>query len=462
MFVLLPDGVGLRNYAFSGFVEKAKKQDIELKFWNNTKFDLSQVGLNSVQVPRNKIHILSDYVKKAKIELTLTFFANKYNNKAYLSYQKLSKNGSLKNCLKNSISYTVKILLTPLHPKSLQQIINFLESRTSYYSACREQLVKERPDVILCTNQRNLSSVAPLLAARSLGIPTVSMIFSWDNLPKATLIVDSDYYFVWSDYMKHELINYYSIAADKIKVTGTTQFEPYFDQNNIIPQSEFYSKYKLREGIRYICFSGDDVTTSPYDPNYLRDLAEYIEKYNSTYEVQFGIIFRRCPVDKSNRFDSVLEKYKNIIYPVDPDWSSHGGQWNEVMALPGDIKLLVSTVFYSECVFNLGSTMVFDFVSLSKPCFYINYDPEINSVQDWSVEKIYKYIHFNSMPSENSVGWVNKKSDYFNIILSLAKGQFPVNLSGTKKWFETVVKHPAISGSDRMLNELRGLCKKKT
>jgi hypothetical protein len=34
-----------------------------------------------------------------------------------------------------------------------------------------------------------------LLAAQQLGIPTATFIFSWDNLPKATMVVETDYYY---------------------------------------------------------------------------------------------------------------------------------------------------------------------------------------------------------------------------------------------------------------------------
>jgi hypothetical protein len=33
-----------------------------------------------------------------------------------------------------------------------------------------------------------------LLAAQQLGIPTATFIFSWDNLLKATMVVETDYY----------------------------------------------------------------------------------------------------------------------------------------------------------------------------------------------------------------------------------------------------------------------------
>ena len=78
-------------------------------------------------------------------------------------------------------------------------------------------LRKHTPNFVFCTNQRPLSGIAPILAARDLSIPTGTFIFSWDNLPKGMLVVESDYYFVWSDYMKMELMKYYSFIKEEEK-----------------------------------------------------------------------------------------------------------------------------------------------------------------------------------------------------------------------------------------------------
>ena len=73
-----------------------------------------------------------------------------------------------------------------------------------------------------------------MLAARDLNIPTAVFIFSWDNLPKGMLVVEADYYFVWSTHMKNELLYYYSnIKESQIRITGSPQFEGHFDDINI-------------------------------------------------------------------------------------------------------------------------------------------------------------------------------------------------------------------------------------
>lgn len=150
-----------------------------------------------------------------------------------------------------------------------------------------------------------------------MNIPTATVIYSWDNLPKARLALRADNYLVWSDYMKNELNLYYpEIKLEQIHVTGTPQFEFYGDSDNIIDKEVFYEKYNLDPNKKIICFSGDDTKTSPDDPSYLNDVAEEITKANLQNEYQ--ILLRRCPVDLSSRFDKVLDQYKDLIKEAAP------------------------------------------------------------------------------------------------------------------------------------------------
>lgn len=454
--ILLPDGVGFRNFVFTNFVNEAKKSGLEVVFWNNTRFDLASHGFKSILLPKIKHHFLSDIVKRAKIELFLELFADTYKDKVYLSYKFKNKFSNFSSLVKIFLTLICKTCFKVIGIHKIQNYLNYLESTTPFYNACKNQLINEKPDFILTTNQRMLSSIAPILAAKSLGITTSSFIFSWDNLPKATVVIDTDYYFVWSQYMKNELVNYYSIKNDKIKVTGTPQFEPYYDPQNIIPKDEFYNQFGLNVDTKYICFSGDDITTSPYDPYYLRDLAEILETYNQSNGscVKIGIIFRRCPVDNSNRYDLVLEQFKEIIKPIDPDWKTVGGSWSEVMPMPNDNNLLVSSVFYSECVVNVGSSMVFDFANFDKPCYYINYEVDENKDFNWSIDKIYKYIHFKSMPGKQAVGWINAKNDFLNVIEKRNTTNRFVDVDYTKTWFKIICEHPVEKSSQRIINQI--------
>ena len=69
---------------------------------------------------------------------------------------------------------------------------------------------KHKPDLVFCSNQRNTKNISSLLAAKDLGIKTMCFIQSWDNVPKAMQVVETDFYLVWSELMQKELLKYYS------------------------------------------------------------------------------------------------------------------------------------------------------------------------------------------------------------------------------------------------------------
>ena len=75
-----------------------------------------------------------------------------------------------------------------------------------------------------------------------------------------------------------------------------------------------------------------------------------------------GIIFRRCPVDFSTRFDTVLENTKR--YRTYTTMGKKRGKWNTILPTPEDFVLQMNTIAHTEMVVNFGSSMVFDYVTL--------------------------------------------------------------------------------------------------
>ncbi len=450
VFVFLPDGVGLRNFAFTKFKEVGCLQNFEVVYWNKTDFDLTEIGLTEIKVSKLKSHFLTDLFKRAKIEIELNSFKTRFSDQVYDSYKFPTYKGNFKAYIKFVL---VKVLILFFQFKRghriLQHLMNFSEKRTSYYKQCLAQLKKEKPAFIFCTNQRPVLAISPILAAKEIGIPTATFIFSWDNLPKATLVIETDYYFVWSKHMKEELLKYYPhIKENQVKITGTPQFEPHYQENLIISKQEFFKKYNLDENKKYICFSGDDEVSSPNDPEYLKDLAESVLELNK-HGYQLGIIFRKCPVDFSGRYNHVLHEYKEVICSIDPLWKKKGDYWNSVMPTKEDLSLLISTIFYSEFVINVGSSMVFDFICFNKTCCYVNYDVPNSINLNWSTNKSYNLVHFRSMPSKDSVVWINSKVDLEDKIKAVIKGELS-SVTQAKEWFEKIVVYPVQRSSDRI------------
>lgn len=457
IFIFLPDGVGLKNFAHTKFYDEGKQLGNEVVFWNNTKFPLkNEFGYKEVKVPHNKSHFLSDLYKRAKIIIELRLNYKKTKNQSFLNYIRKGSNKGLKNRLKTI--YVDILVKTNLSIKGLQKVLNkiyALERKSAYYDACKKQLIVERPDFILCTSQRSLLAIAPMLAANDLNIPTACFIFSWDNLPKATLLVEADYYFVWSNFMKEEMLFYAPhIKKEQIRVTGTPQFEPHQYHETYLSKEDFYTTHKLDKERHYVCFSGDDITTSPNDQYYLEDLVESISQLNQQ-GYNLGIIFRKCPVDFSKRYDFVIEKYPDIVKVISPKWSQKGEGWNAIMPLKEDLALLTNTCKHSFLILNIGSSMIFDGVNHNTLCAYFNYNTQKRTTDKWHIEKIYKYIHFQSMPNKGAVLWINDKSQIKDVLLKALQDR--CDLKSAKEWYNIINQEPQNEASNRMWHAIKNI-----
>lgn len=435
--LLFPDGVGIRNYLYSN-VFKDIKEDLIL-FHN---FDVKTIEKlresislsDAVIIPEYKESIKEKFLRELICLSRLYYNINKVDNPTLLTNwnwkQKTLSKKLFYKLIENMAPFSKKYSSILKLEKSYQKAIR----TTPFYDEVKLILEKMQPKAVFCSHQRGLKAAPFFAAAKDLGIPTTTVIYSWDNVPKARLALRADNYLVWSDYMKKEMKLYYpEIPSDTIHITGTPQFEFYDDQSNIIEKEIFFKKYDLNPAKKIICFSGDDIKTSPDDPSYLKDIAEEIIKANLQDEYQ--ILLRRCPVDFSGRFDIVVKKYQNIIKEATPIWQyDASGKWTTVYPSIEDIKLLVSTAFYSDVVVNVGSTMVFDFAMFNKRCIFINYDQDNKKELDWSVKTIYQFQHFRSMPSKDAVIWLNNKKE---IVAKITNTEFDNTV--VKRWKEIVM-----------------------
>jgi hypothetical protein len=460
IFLLLPDGIGLRNFSFTNFHSIGLKKGFDITFWNNTLFDLNELGFKEIRFDKAKVHPLTDVLKRAQTQIELNLSIKKSKDTVYDSYRFPFSYRDLKSALKSTYAHWL-IFWNNSNAglNRLRKNIATQERKTKLYYDSLATLEREKPDFVFCTNQRIMLAIAPILAAQDLGIPTGTFIFSWDNLPKATKIIETDYYFVWSNHMKKELLYYYPhLKESQVLVTGTPQFETHSDKDLLLSKQAFFKEYHLDINKKYICYSGDDVTTSPNDASYLADTAAAVAKLNQK-GFNLGIIFRRCPVDFSDRYDVVLKEYQNIITSVNPKWKKIGEAWHGILPTKEDLILQMNTIVHTEMVINLGSSMVFDYVSFNKPCGYINYDVPNAQFPKWSVKNIYNFIHFRSMPNKECVLWINHPNEMEDCITQGMSTESNTIIANAQQWFEKINQHPTELASERIWTAIETIIK---
>lgn len=440
VFIFFPDGVGLRNFAFTDFKKIGEQMGFDITYWNNTVFSLKDnLGFKELNIEDHSSHPLLPIYSRARKRAELNVSRDKFNDSVYPTYKFPFSYKDLKNTFKSLyVKWLVGLYSSEKGVEKLRSKINRLERSTSKYKYCKAQLEEHKPDLIFCTTQRATQSISALLAAKDLGIPTVAFVYSWDNVPKAMQVVETDYYCVWSDLMKQQVLQYYPfVKPDQVFVTGTPQFEPHYDESLKLSREAFFKEHNLDTDKKYICFSGDDITTSPLDQFYLEDLANAVRNLNNQ-GYNLGIIYRKCPVDFTDRYDAVIEKNKDIIAVLDPIWKQVGSQWNQVLPTPEDFKMLYNVCEHSEFVTNVCSSTVFDFVAHSKPCIYYNYEqPQLKKgIRD--IGQNYKYVHFRSMPSKEAVVFCTDKNDLESLVKQILDGKLS-NVEVCKAWYKIVV-----------------------
>ena len=460
VFVFFPDGVGLRNFAFTGFKEIGEKIGFNITYWNNTIFSLKDnLGFNEVKIENYTTHKLLSIYSRARKRAELNVSKDKFNDDVYPTYKFPFNYKGLKNIFRSLYSkWLIGLYSSEKGVVKLRKTINKLERSTSKYKYCKRQLEQHKPDLVFCTTQRSTQSISALLAAKDLGIPTVAFVYSWDNVPKAMQVVETDYYFVWSDLMKHEVLKYYPFVKEKqVYVTGTPQFEPHFDESLKQSRNDFFKEHNLDLNKKYICFSGDDETTSPLDQYYLEDLANAVRSLNIK-GYNLGIIYRKCPVDFTPRYNAVIEANKDIVKVLDPIWQQVGSQWNQILPAPEDFKMLYNVCEHSEFVTNVCSSTIFDFVAHNKPCIYYNYEqPRLKKgIRD--IGQNYNYVHFRSMPSDEAVVFCTNKKELKGLVKQILDGKLS-NVPHGNEWFKIVAGKTPTKASENIWKAIEDILK---
>lgn len=452
---IIPDGVGIKNYLYSNVIYYLKN-NYDIVFWSTLPKDaftevleLHQISIEYKQIKLIPEGLISRLLRESSTYARLIFNSNTVNNKTILlNWQSKKGNYKLK------ILYKLSEIIGKWASKKYKRILYLEKKGRKYWSKKHIENYKnclKELDInsILITHQR-VAGVMPIcIASKLLNIKTITAIFSWDNLPKARLAVKTDIYLVWSKWMKNEMKIYYpEIAQDAVKLVGSPQFEFYLENKYLENRVEFANKYGLNPEKKWICFSGDDELTSPFDPDYLKDIAQSIQ---SLKENNIELIFRRCPADFSTRFDDVLHQYKDVIHIIDPIWNSNANGWTGFFPKLGDISLQVNLAQHCEGVINVGSTMAHDFITFNKPCLYINYNQKESKKLD--IKDIYRFQHFRSMGNLDAVGWIDSKDDIKTKIELLIKTPDLI-AKDRKKWMQKIVLHPLQDNSKLIAKEL--------
>lgn len=393
--MILPDGVSIRNFGTHFLREIPSEMDVEA-FHSVPSEDTSTLIRDSriswIPMPRYRESSWANFLRQLT-SYGQMFFAGTRSMKHNLRMNKGSTFGS--KLLYRSARIAGRLAARPNRLAVVDAWRFRSLKKSKAFEAYVAFLKASQPSVVLSAHQRPPSILPAILAARELGVPTATFIFSWDNLTsKGTIAAPFDHYFVWSELMKKELLLYYPhVEAGSVHVVGTPQFDPYSDSSLIKSRGEFFNQIGADPHRPLICYSGGDPATCPEDPDHVRVLLELIRCGDVASSPQVAV--RPAPVDDGVRYRQVLQDFPELLF-LPPLWERGvGTDWSQVVPREEDIVTLSNLTFHSTLNVNVASTMTLDFAIRDKPVVNIAFDvgnPPPFGVPLWNY--YYEFEHY--------------------------------------------------------------------
>ncbi len=230
-----------------------------------------------------------------------------------------------------------------------------------------ERLLQEHQPVLIVTATPGLNPwEAPFIIwAKKHDIPTVAVNFTWDNLTmNAKHIRKTDYLIAWNNVMKKEAIDIHRFAADKIFVSGTPRFDPYFVSEKNEPTREEFLKSKGLRPEHPTIFHTTVTKAYLFQKKYIRDLIELRKTKKIPY---VNLFIRTHPLD-------LYKNYEEFFKVPDLYIEKAGQEVNGNVEMNyQDLLNLKYSLKYTDLNINYASTISIEACIFDKPVINIGF-----------------------------------------------------------------------------------------
>jgi hypothetical protein len=294
-----------------------------------------------------------------------------------------------------------------LEDKLEKLLLNYPRSRVVL-----ERLQMNRPAVVFSTGPFQLVQPGVVSITKSLGIPTLAMIPSWDNIStKTRMIFKYDGYLVWSEQTKQELHYYYPDTRDvPIYVIGAPQFDVFHDERFHQSREEFCAALGLNASLPIIVYAVGS-------PNFLREhygAFAFAKKVASGELGEVQLIIRPHPLKDRGEMKELFQRFPQVVLQ---DVTGSEQALKSRSQDKEQITEWVNTFRHADVVINLSSTVTVDAAICDRPVINLDFDPEPGQPNQALVKDInHLWTHFKPIAESGGVWLVNDLDELTNAV----------------------------------------------
>jgi hypothetical protein len=258
--------------------------------------------------------------------------------------------------------------------------------RTQDLSPIALQLKELQPSLVVSTScVFNEDELPYLMIAHDQSIPTLGCILSFDNLTTRGILPLFDYYAVWNQRMKEQLLRYYpQRIPSRIHITGTPQFDFHARQEFRWSREMTLKRLGLTSNERYFLYAANHPIHTPTEPELVEELSARCEK--SPDLKAHRLVIRPHPLDQTGRWEYLAGRDARVVV------SRPSGR-GSIFGAVEDQFVLVSTLLHADVCVNTASTMSLDAAALGTPVVCVAFAVR-RGTEDRYVKAAYQQEHY--------------------------------------------------------------------
>jgi hypothetical protein len=263
-----------------------------------------------------------------------------------------------------------------------------------------EAVLRATAPALLVTGTPGTEHLDALLlrCARRLGIPSLCVVLSWDNLTsKGYMAARPDRLVVWNERMREEAIELHDYAPEDVEVAGVAHFDIYQRPADLLDRATVCGRLGIDPSRPFVVFG----TVSPFLFPYNAEVAELLAAATAQGRIGNGtqLVVRLHPQsagggrfgDSREVYDSLAKRYPGIVALDVPGVKTSGLQW----ALPpGEMVWLASLLHHAAVCVNVASTLAIDAALGDTPVVGVAFDGVARLPYERSIRRAYDYTHY--------------------------------------------------------------------
>jgi len=251
------------------------------------------------------------------------------------------------------------------HIRFLQGALKTIERSIPYSQSTKRFIETHNPDVLLITPLLYFGSsqVDYVRAARSLGIPSILCVGSWDHLTTKGLIHDvPDWVTVWNEAQRREARELHAVPDSRIVVTGAQAYDRWFNAEPSVSRNEFCNRVGFDPEFKIILYLCSSSFIAPHEVNFIRRWIKRIRSHQDPIFRKTNILVRPHPQNVLQWENINLASIKNVAV-----WPSSG-------ANPIDEKSRAdyfNSMYYSNAVVGVNTSGLIESGIVGRPVFTV-------------------------------------------------------------------------------------------